>query len=216
MRRSGAAAKTSRRGRPTLTQRSTVTRPAPARQSPRPSESVIRRMPHSGERSLPDLQRVARCLPLFHLITWQTRSPHRYRAGQKPTSSALVEPKNALPVVLHADHGPVFLLRLLIEGLAEPADFRVRQTAGRTVSVLAFGVVMQHEHHQSRTFTCAGVFEHLSVTVRIAKRGARTASNHQVNALGLPSLIVVQEQLRLFGQERLAVFMVAEFRSTGR
>ena len=46
---------------------------------------------------------------------------------------------------------------------------------------------------------------------RIAECGERPSANHEVNRFGLPGVIVVQDELRLLGQERLAVFAVAVF-----
>src|SRR5262249_13775512 len=42
-----------------------------------------------------------------------------------------------------------------------------------------------------------------------------TPANHQVNALGLTGVVVVKENLRLFGQERSAVFVVSVLCSAG-
>src|SRR5262245_30593654 len=49
--------------------------------------------------------------------------------------------EDRLPVVLHADHGPVLLDRL-VPGLVQPADLRLP-----VVCPLALGVVVVHEAH---------------------------------------------------------------------
>ncbi len=86
----------------------------------------------------------------------------------------------------------------------------------RTVGVFALRVVVQHQHHEPRAIAGAGIFQHLPVAGRIAEGRARAAADHQVNALGLAGIVVVQEQLGLLGQERLAVLVVAEFRAADR
>src|SRR6266436_4814344 len=54
---------------------------------------------------------------------------------------SLLECKNLLPVVFHADDHPAVLLRLVIQRLRERADFRVRQPVSGTVGVFAFRIV---------------------------------------------------------------------------
>src|SRR5207248_11797608 len=46
---------------------------------------------------------------------------------------SLLECKNVLPIILHADDCPAALFRLVIERLRERADFRVGQPVGGTV-----------------------------------------------------------------------------------
>src|SRR5215472_4391961 len=58
----------------------------------------------------------------------------------------LVESKDAVPVALHADHGPAVLLRLAVELRRKPADLGVGQPARRAVGVFALRVVVQHQH----------------------------------------------------------------------
>ncbi len=43
-----------------------------------------------------------------------------------------------------------------------------------------------------------GVFKHLAVAGRIAKRCLGTAADHQVDALGLAGVVVVEQKLGLF------------------
>src|SRR5207302_6212615 len=58
---------------------------------------------------------------------------------------SLLECKNVLPVILHADDCPAVLLRLVIERLCERADFRFGQSLSGTVGVFAFRIVVQDE-----------------------------------------------------------------------
>src|SRR4030095_17062826 len=64
------------------------------------------------------------------------------RTPRSPVSAtgtfALLERKDAFPVVLHADDGPALLLCFVVEGLRESADFRVAQSLRRAVGVFAF------------------------------------------------------------------------------
>jgi hypothetical protein len=60
------------------------------------------------------------------------------------------------------------------------------------------------------------MFQHLAVTVRVAERRVPAPANHQMNAFRLAGLVVVQQQLRLLGQERLAVLVLSELRAAHR
>src|SRR5262249_12199563 len=106
-----------------------------------------------------------------------------------------LECKNLLPVVSHADDGPAVLLFLVIKRLREGADFRIGQSLSRAVRIFPLCVVVQYEHRQSRAITGLGVFEHLSVAGRVAKRSERSTTNHQMDALRLAGIIVVKQQL---------------------
>src|SRR5262249_58312249 len=53
-----------------------------------------------------------------------------------------------------------------------------------------------------------GVLEHLPVTGRVAERRVGAAANHQVDALGLAGIVVVEQQFGLFNQDRLPVLVV--------
>src|SRR5436190_20581434 len=55
---------------------------------------------------------------------------------------SLLEYKNLLPIVLHADDNPAVLLRLVIERLRERADFRVGQSLCWAIRILSLRVVM--------------------------------------------------------------------------
>src|SRR5262245_14314611 len=111
--------------------------------------------------------------------------------GQKRTSS--VECKYALPVVLHANHGPGLLLRLVVKRLGKCPDLGVWQSLCWAIGIFAFRIVVHHQHHQTRASAGPGVFKHLPVTVRITERCVWTASDHQVNALRLAGLVIVQK-----------------------
>ena len=105
---------------------------------------------------------------------------------------------------------------LVVERLRERADLRVREPLGRAVGVLPLPVVMQDEHRETRPVAGLGVLQHLPVTGGVAERRVRAAADHEVDSLGLPGVVVVEEQLRLLGQERLAVLAVAVLRSQRR
>ena len=61
--------------------------------------------------------------------------------GRKVDS--VLEGKNTLPVVLHADDDPTIFLCLVVERLGKGADPRVRQTLGGTVGILAFRIIVE-------------------------------------------------------------------------
>src|SRR5258707_6510223 len=126
----------------------------------------------------------------------------------------LLKRKDALPVVFHADHRPAVFLCLIVERLRESAELAVGQTRCRAIGVLSRSVVMKHQHLQPRSSASGGPLKHLLVTNRVSERGVGPSANHQVDALRLPSVVVVEQQPWLLRQERLAIFVVAEFRST--
>src|SRR5215813_13414305 len=55
----------------------------------------------------------------------------------------ILKGENTIPVVLHTDDEPALLFCLVVQGLCEGADFRVRQAQGRTIGLLAFCIVVQ-------------------------------------------------------------------------
>src|SRR5262245_26071511 len=107
-------------------------------------------------------------------------------------SKTSFEREDALPVVLHADHRPVLLLRLLVERGREGADLAVGQALRRPVGVFAGGVVVQHQHLEPRAGAGAAPFQHLAVAGRVAERRDRPTADHQVNAFRLAGLVVVE------------------------
>jgi len=123
-------------------------------------------------------------------------------------SGSAFKAEDTLPVVLHADDHPAVLLGLVVQSLGECADLGVRQSLGRSVRIFARRIVVEDEHFEPRAFTGPGVFEHLLVACGVAKRGDRPTPDHEVNALGLAGVVVVEEQLRLLGQDRFAVLVV--------
>jgi hypothetical protein len=50
---------------------------------------------------------------------------------------------------------------------------------------------VKDQHGEPLAFTGHRVFQHLSITGGIAERGVWPASDHQVDAFGLPSIVVV-------------------------
>ena len=67
-----------------------------------------------------------------------------------------------------------------------------------------------------RTITGFSIFEHLLVACRVPRRKNRPAPDHQVDALRLAGIIVVEQELRLLGQDRFAVLAIAVCRAAGR
>jgi hypothetical protein len=123
-----------------------------------------------------------------------------------------IERKDAFPVVLHADDGPVVFLCLVVKCLGKGADPRIGKPLRRTVGIFALSIVVQHKHHQSRAVTRACVFQHLSVAGRVAKCRARAAADLQMDTLRFTGIVIVQEKLGFFGEKRLTVLIVAELR----
>src|SRR5579871_4695068 len=67
----------------------------------------------------------------------QQRQPHSAAAQNALTELVLLlERKNTLPIILHADHRPAVLFGLVIKRLSESADLGVRQTLRRSIGVL--------------------------------------------------------------------------------
>src|SRR4029450_6654197 len=130
-------------------------------------------------------------------------------------AGGLFEREDAPPIILHADHRPAFALCLGVERRRKGADLAVGQTLRRAVGVLSRSVVVQHKHLQPRAGAGAGPLQHLPVAGRVAERRIGPAADHEVNPFGLAGVVVVQDELRLLGQERLAVLGVAVCRSAG-
>src|SRR5258705_4155536 len=113
----------------------------------------------------------------------------------------LLKRKDALPVVLHADHRPAFFLCFIVERLREGAELAVGQTRCRAISVLSRSVVMQHQHFQPRSSASGGPLQQLLVTDPASQPGITSSANHQVDALRPPSLVVAEQQTWLPCQE---------------
>src|SRR5215469_15416838 len=122
---------------------------------------------------------------------------------QSGQSGSAVKAEDALPVVLYADHGPPVLLGLIEQLLGERAYLGVGKALSWPIGIFARRIIVDDEHFESRTVTGPGVFQHLLIAGRVAKRGNRTTPDHQVNALRLTGVIVVEEELRVLGQDRL-------------
>src|SRR6185436_6306722 len=143
------------------------------------------------------------------------RAPRRAvgRARAPPSDvvgdASWFESEDALPVLLHADDGPALLLGLVVEGLGERADLAGGETGSRSVRVLARRIVVQHQHHESCSVARARVLEHLTVPGGIAKGRVGPPADHQVNPLGLPGVVVVEEEPGLLGEEGPAALVVA-------
>jgi hypothetical protein len=90
---------------------------------------------------------------------------------------ALVEGKNALPVVLHADDRPTVFLRLVVKRLRKGADLRIGESLRRAIGVFVLHIVVQHQHHQPRAIACSRVLQHLPIAGRVAKCRARAAAD---------------------------------------
>ena len=106
---------------------------------------------------------------------------------------------------LHTNDEPAILLRLVVECLGESADFGVRESFGRAVGILALGVVVQYEHRKRRAvagFRCIRAF---GGPGGVAERGERPAADHQVDALGLSGVVVVEQKLGFLDQDGLPI-----------
>src|SRR5271168_282589 len=127
----------------------------------------------------------------------------------------LLKSENALPVVLHADDDPALLRGLVAQCLGEGADLGVGQPQRGTVGVLALCIVVQDDHRESRAVAGLRVFQHLPVAGRVAERGIRPASDHQVDALWFARVVVVEQQFWLLGKHRPAILVIAVAGSAG-
>jgi hypothetical protein len=87
-----------------------------------------------------------------------------------------------------------------------PADSGLRRPIG-----VFRGVVVQQQHLEPGAGAGRGPLQHLPVAGGVAERGIGPTADHQVNAFGLAGVVVVQQQLRLLGQVRLAVAGKANF-----
>ena len=68
---------------------------------------------------------------------------------------------------------------------------------------------MQDEHREPRPVAGLGVLQHLLVAGRIAEGRVRPAAYHQVDAFGFATVVVVEQQLGVLGQERFAILVIA-------
>src|SRR5215475_5936082 len=89
------------------------------------------------------------------------------------------------PIVLHADHDPAVLSRLVVQGLTERPDLGRGESVGGPVRVLPLRVVVQYKHGEATSRSGFREFEHLSIAVRVAKGRVRSASDHEMDAFRL-------------------------------
>jgi hypothetical protein len=122
-----------------------------------------------------------------------------------------LEFKDLIPVVLHAYDDPALPIRLIVKRLREGTDPGVGQPQGRSVRILATGIVVKHQYREPHAVASFGIFQHLLVAGRVANGRKRPSSDHQVDTLGFAGVVVVQKQLWFLGEKRCAVFLVAIF-----
>src|SRR6266550_662177 len=115
-------------------------------------------------------------------------------------SSVLLERKDGLPIVFHADHRPVILLRFGHERVTERADLRLC-----AVGKLAHRVIVMHEHHQARAVASLRPLQHLLIAVRVAERGDGTAADVRVDTDWFAGLVVDEVHFRQPHEYRLAI-----------
>lgn len=134
-----------------------------------------------------------------------------FGAGQTDSEPlrAIVKSENALPITLHADDDSALFSRLVVQRLGEGADFGVGQAERRAIGVFALCVVVQHQHREPRAVAGLGIFQHLPVAGRVAERGIGPAPDHQMDALRLAGVVVVQQQLGFLGKKRQAALVIA-------
>src|SRR5262245_27607543 len=116
--------------------------------APRPNNTLTR-WPRPASRTL--------ALTVLDLATT------RRRAGQIAARHSFIEGEDALPVVPHADDRPALLLRLVVERLREGSDLGRGQALRRTIVILPFRVVVQHQHREPRAVAGLRVLEQLPV-----------------------------------------------------
>src|SRR5688572_1849435 len=86
---------------------------------------------------------------------------------------------DGLPVLLHIDDRPFFLLRL-VEGLVEFADMR-----RAVIRPLASRVRVVDNEPEARALAGCGPLQHLPVAIGIAERGDRAAADERLDTRGL-------------------------------
>ena len=128
-----------------------------------------------------------------------------------PAHSFALKRKDYFPIILHADDCPAILLRLVVKSLGERADFRVGQPVSGTVRIFAFCIVVQDEHRDPRAVARLGIFEHLLVAGRVAEGDVGAAADHKMDAFGLAGIVVIEHELRFFGEEGLTVLGIVIF-----
>ena len=129
----------------------------------------------------------------------------RFQQDVNGRNRGLLEREDLLPIVLHADHRPAVLLRMLIKRWREGTQFDVRQSAGRTVGVFTRRIIVQHQQLEPRAAAALRVFQHLLVATGISEGGDGTAADVLVDADGLVGLVIIEVQFRQTHEHRLAI-----------
>jgi hypothetical protein len=109
------------------------------------------------------------------------------------------------PIVLHANDEPSVLGRLVIERLCERADLGVGQALRWSIGIFASRVIVQDDHREPRAAASSCIFGHLPVTDGVADGEIWPSADHQVDALSLARVVVIEDELRLLDQHWLPV-----------
>src|ERR1022692_4721481 len=117
--------------------------------------------------------------------------------------------EDTLPVILHTDYNPTALFCLRHETFRKDTHRCVR-------GVFACSVIVMHQHHESRTLTALGVFEHVLIAVTVAKSHDRPTPYSLIDLDGFGALVIDPQQLRIFGKNCLAARIVAKCRASRR
>ena len=105
-------------------------------------------------------------------------------------AALLLEGKNFIPVVFHADDGPAFGFGF-VECLVKLAH-----RGGAVVGILTCGIGVVHEEHEAGSGAGGCPLEHLLVAVGVAEGGDRTFANVIVDADGFAGAVVDEADLR--------------------
>jgi len=76
-------------------------------------------------------------------------------------------------------------------------------------NLLSLSIVVQYQHHEPHAVAGLGVLPHLPIAGRIAERGVGPAGRSSGGCLRLAGVVVVQQQLRPFGENRPTVLVIA-------
>ena len=129
----------------------------------------------------------------------------RFQQNVDGGDRGLRDREDLFPIGLHADHDPIFLLRLLIQCGREGAQFDVRQSTSRTIGVFARCIVMQHQQFKVGATAAPRVFQHFLVAAGVTKGGDGTAADVPVDGDGFAILVVIKVQFRQTHEHGLAV-----------
>src|SRR6266436_2926186 len=101
-------------------------------------------------------------------VTATAKSLLVHSTAAAPRELLIWRREDHLPIALHVDDRPALGVRL-IERLVELSYMR-----GAVIGVLALGVGVMDDPHESRTASRRGPLQHLQIAVGIAKRKDRT------------------------------------------